>query len=114
MLAPFAAALALGAVACGAGAQDGETPKTPKTETTEEPPQMGDASSTIDVYCTPPGKVLIDGKPAGTAPLKMFKVEPGSHDVTCVDETGNRTMGVNVAPGESRSVISDRPINAGK
>jgi hypothetical protein len=112
----LAAALALGAISCG-GAQDGQTstPGTgsPKPEA-DDPPQKQDDTATIDAYCTPAGEVLIDGKPAGKAPLKGFKVAPGSHDVTCVDETGNRTMGVTLEPGEGKSVISDRPINAGK
>ena len=112
LLAPLAAVLALGA--CGA-AQEGEAPpKTPKTTETEEPAQKEDTTATLDIYCSPPVEVKVDGKPAGKAPLKAFKVEPGSHDVTCVDPTGNRTMGVKVGPGESRAVISDRPINAGK
>src|SRR5262249_38515984 len=107
------AALALSAIACGGAQGEPTTPDANKPRA-EEPAPKEDDTATIDAYCTPAGPVLVDGKPAGNAPLKGFKVAPGSHDVTCVDETGNRTMGVKVEAGESRSVMSDRPFNAGK
>jgi hypothetical protein len=57
--------------------------------------------------------VLVDGKPAGTSPVVGFKVKPGSHDVTCVDDqTGNRTMSVVLEPGDGKMVTSDRPPSA--
>jgi hypothetical protein len=108
----LALALALvtsGGAACGGSAQDAPA-ATPKPAEPDEPAHGGDDDyATIDVFCSPPVKVLVDGKPAGTTPISGFKVKPGKHDVTCVDDTGNRTMGVNLGPGEGTTVTSDRP-----
>src|SRR5579871_5566244 len=87
-----AALLVLGVTACGGSDAQPTTPKA--SGGSDDAPQEKplDDTATIDAYCTPPGPVLVDGKPAGTAPVSGFKVKPGSHDVTCVDEqTGNRT-----------------------
>jgi hypothetical protein len=107
------AALLLAGVAACAGTD--AQPATPKaTPTADEPAEKApDDSATIDAYCNPPSEILIDGKHAGTSPLKLFKVKPGSHDVTFVDEvTGNRTMTVVVEPGDGKVVTSDRPPSA--
>jgi hypothetical protein len=108
-----AALLVAGVAACAGSDAQPNTPKT--TATTDDPPQEKplDDSSTIDAICQPPSPVLIDGKPAGTSPVSNFKVKPGSHDVTCVDEmTGNRTMTVVLEPGDGKVVTSDRPPSA--
>ena len=69
--------------------------------------------STVDIFCNPPTPVLVDGKPAGTTPISAFKVSPGSHEVTFLDdETGHRTLQVSVGEGAGTSVTSDRPIRA--
>jgi hypothetical protein len=78
------------------------------TATPDDPPAK-EEPATLDIYSNPPADVLVDGKPIGKTPIKAHKVEPGSHDVTFVDDTGRRTMTVNVEPGEGKSVISDRP-----
>jgi hypothetical protein len=107
------AALLLAGVAACAGTE--AQPVTPKAApTADDPPEKApDDSATIDAYCNPPSEILIDGKHAGTSPLKNFKVKPGSHDVTFVDEaTGNRTMTVVVDPGDGKVVTSDRPPSA--
>jgi MYXO-CTERM domain-containing protein len=107
-----ASLLVAGMVACaGSDAQ----PTTPKPASGDDPPPEKplDDTSTIDAYCNPPASVLVDGKPAGTSPVVGFKVKPGSHDVTCVDDqTGNRTMTVVLEPGDGKVVTSDRPPSA--
>lgn len=107
-----AAVLFTGVAACAGAAQDGHGPAPLATATSDEPPANTntDDTGTLDIYCNPPTKVLVDGKPAGTTPVSGFKVKPGSHDVTFADEeTGSRTMTVTVAPGEGRTLTSDRP-----
>lgn len=100
-------AIVTGAVACGAS-NDAQSAVPLATATPDEPPQK-EEPATLDIYANPPTDVLVDGKPAGKTPIKAFKVEAGSHDVTFMDETGRRTMTVKVEPGEGKSVISDRP-----
>jgi hypothetical protein len=99
------------AAACG-GAE--AQPATPKAAAADDPPEKpADDTATIDAYCNPPTQVLVDGKPAGTSPITGYKVKPGSHDVTFVDElTGNRTMTVVLEPGDGKVVTSDRPPSA--
>jgi hypothetical protein len=68
---------------------------------------------TIDIFCNPPTPVLVDGKPAGTTPISAFKVTPGQHEVTFLDEeTGHRTLDVTATTGAGASLTSDRPIRA--
>jgi hypothetical protein len=106
-----AALLLAGVPACGG---TDVQPATPKAAPADDPPEKAaDDTATIDAYCNPPSEILVDGKPAGTSPLKNFKVKPGSHDVTFVDEvTGNRTMTVVLEPGDGKVVTSDRPPSA--
>ncbi len=47
-----------------------------------------DDSGMLDINALPPTKVRVDGKPAGTTPVTGFKVPPGNHDVTFVDDQG--------------------------
>ena len=115
-LAPFrilgVALLVVGVTAC---AGESTPPKTPKSDTAADDPQDKPTEdiATINAWCNPPAEVLIDGKPAGTSPVNKFKVKPGSHDVTFVDElTGNRTMTVVIEPGDGKVVTSDRPPSA--
>jgi len=105
----LAAALALaGAASCG-GAES--SPVAPATTTAPYDPQSKlDDTTTVDIESDTPTKVLVDGKPAGTTPVTAFKVSPGSHDVTFLDDvSGNRTMTVSLAPGDAKTVKSDRP-----
>lgn len=105
------AALALGVFGCGASEASPVVPLA--SAAPEEPIQATDDTGQLSILCNPPTPVLVDGKPAGTTPISGFRVPPGSHDVTFVDEaTGNRTMTVTIGPGEGRSVVSDRPPNA--
>jgi hypothetical protein len=105
----FAAALA----ACGGAPTDAAAPVSTAAPSDDPPEHKGDDTATLDVYGNPPTKVLVDGKPAGTTPISGFKVAPGSHDVTWVDElTGNRTMSVNLEPGDGKTMTSDRPPSA--
>jgi hypothetical protein len=100
-------AMCLAWTGCG-GSQEPQ-PQAPQAPAADEPPPT-DETSTLDILCEPPTKILLDGKPIGTSPIKGHKVSPGAHDVTFADEqTGNRTLSVKVAPGESRTVISDKP-----
>ena len=105
------AALALGVFGC-AGSEP--SPAVPLASASpEEPLPPTDDTGQLSILCNPPTPVLVDGKPAGTTPINGFRVPPGSHDVTFVDElSGNRTMTVSIGPGEGRSVVSDRPPNA--
>ena len=103
------AALALGILGCGAS--EPPPPAVPLAAATPEEPV--DEYGQLEILCNPPSDVLLDGKKIGTTPIKGFRVAPGSHDVTFVDEVGgNRTMTVSLGPGEGRAVVSDRPPNA--
>lgn len=105
------AALALGMLGCGASEASPAVPLA--SATPEEPRSPVDETGQLAIMCNPPTPVLVDGKPAGTTPINAYRVAPGSHDVTFVDElTGNRTMTVTIGPGEGRAVVSDRPPNA--
>jgi len=108
-----ALAVSLFVSACGSTPPP-ETPTSPPPVPTDEPVEQAiDETATLDVYGNPPTPILLDGKPIGTTPISGYKVSPGSHDVTFVDElSGNRTMSVEVSPGEARAVTSDRPPSA--
>lgn len=81
--------------------------------TSDDPGPRTEEYATIDIFCSPPTPVLVDGKPAGTTPVSAYKVQPGKHEVTFADEeTGARTMEVEVGAGEGTSVTSNRPIRA--
>lgn len=74
----------------------------------EDPEPTADTSALLDILAGKPTEILLDGKSIGTTPIQGHKVSPGSHDVTFVDEAnGNRTMGVDVGPGEAKTVQSD-------
>jgi len=103
------AAVALGMLGCGAS--EPPPPAVPLAVATPDEPV--DEYGQLEILCNPPSKVLLDGKEIGTTPIKGFRVAPGSHDVTFVDEVGgNRTMTVTLGPGEGRAVVSDRQPNA--
>jgi PEGA domain-containing protein len=104
------AAVALGMVGCGSS--EAKPPAVPLAAAAPEEP-TNDDSGQLEILCNPPTPVLVDGKKAGTTPISGYRVPPGSHDVTFVDElTGNRTMTVSLGPGEGRAVVSDRPPSA--
>jgi hypothetical protein len=103
-------ALSLLCFGCSSTPAAAPPPAAAPIEEAEAKPEMG----SLEILCNPPTDVAIDGTKIGTTPIKNHKVEPGSHDVTFLDpESGNRTMTVNVGPGEGKTVISDRPPNAG-
>src|SRR5262249_36210522 len=102
-----AAAIAAGVVACGGASADAQG-AVPLATATPDPPDR-EEPATLHVLANPSVAVTIDGKPAGKTPIKGYKVPPGSHDVTFIDDTGPRTMTVNVESGEGKTVISDRP-----
>ncbi len=107
----LAAVLLAGAAACAGSSGDvkAELPEA-KAPADDEPKENLDDTGTLDIYCNPPTKVLVDGKPAGTTPISQYRVKPGRHDVTFADEkTGNRTMSISVNASEGQSVTSDRP-----
>jgi hypothetical protein len=69
--------------------------------------------SSIEVYSKDGTEILVDGKSIGQAPIQKHEVPPGHHDVTFVDpETGNRTMSVDLEPGDHRVLQSDPPPSA--
>ncbi len=104
------AAMAIGMLGCGSS--EVPPPNVPVAAAPDEPP-AGDDSGQLEILCNPPTPILVDGKKAGTTPIKGYRVSPGSHDVTFVDElTGNRTMTISLGPGEGRAVVSDRPPSA--
>ena len=103
------AALALALLTACSGSQP-EAPAVSPTSSppVEEPESTTDTTATIDIISGKPTEILLDGKPIGTTPIQGYKVSPGSHDVTFIDEAnGNRTMGVEVGPGDSKTVQSD-------
>lgn len=105
------AAVVLGMIGCGAA--EPPPPVVPLAAAAPEEPLAGDDSGQLEILCNPPTPVLVDGKKAGTTPIHAYRVPPGSHDVTFVDElTGNRTMTVVLGAGEGRAVVSDRPPSA--
>ena len=104
------AAVAIGIVGCGSSEVK---PIVPLAAAAPDEPPAGDDSGQLEILCNPPTPVLVDGKKAGTTPIKGYRVPPGSHDVTFVDElSGNRTMTITLGPGEGRAVVSDRPPSA--
>ncbi|AUX23198.1 protein phosphatase [Sorangium cellulosum] len=73
-----------------------------------EPEPPLDDTPLLDVIAAQPTEILLDGEPIGTTPISGRKVEPGLHEVTFVDpERGNRTMMVELNPGEAKTVQSD-------
>jgi hypothetical protein len=110
----FGAALVLaGMAACGGAEGQPQVPSSSNPSGEDPPEHKLDDTATIDAMCAPACDVLVDGKPAGHSPVSGFKVKPGSHDVTFVDEvTGNRTMTVILEPGDGKVVTSDRPPSA--
>jgi hypothetical protein len=107
-----ASLLSLGAVlalvACGAPSEPVTPQPMPTGSAAWEPPPEGDLSSTIDVLSGKPTEILLDGKAIGTTPITGFKVTPGPHDVTFIDEgAGNRTMSIVVEAGDSQTVQTD-------
>jgi hypothetical protein len=103
------AALALVFLAACSGSQPDTPAVTPTSSPpVEDPEPTTDTSSFLDILAGQPTEILLDGKPIGTTPIQGYKVSPGSHDVTFIDEAnGNRTMGVEVGPGDSKTVQSD-------
>lgn len=108
----LAGLLGCGGAASQGGEGQGPAPKTAERSDLPVDPSTGEVVedvSFLDILSEPPTDVLLDGKPAGKTPIKNFKVTPGPHDVTFVDEAeGNRTMSVNVQPGDHETVKLDR------
>jgi hypothetical protein len=72
-----------------------------------------DDSALLEILSVPDVDVMVDGKAAGKTPISGYKVTPGSHDVTFLDEvTGNRTLTIIVQPGDAKTVKTDRPPHA--
>jgi hypothetical protein len=72
-----------------------------------------DESGLLDILSVPDVDVEVDGKAVGKTPITAYKVKPGSHDITFLDDvTGNRTLTVIVQPGEAKTVKTDRPPRA--
>ncbi|MEP7121293.1 MAG: PEGA domain-containing protein [Byssovorax sp.] len=107
------AAMVIGIGILGCGSSEVKPPEVPLAAAAPEEPTATDDSGQLEILCNPPTPVLVDGKKAGTTPINGYRVPPGSHDVTFVDElTGNRTMTITLGPGEGRAVVSDRPPSA--
>ncbi|MRG90675.1 PEGA domain-containing protein [Polyangium spumosum] len=103
-----------GALGCGGAAEGGAGPETAavKPAPPDEDPGQGEEvvedSGTLDILSDPPQEVLLDGEPIGKTPLTNYRVKMGSHDVTFLDPAeGNRTMTVNVSPGDHQTVKLD-------
>jgi hypothetical protein len=104
----LAACVILGA--CGGSQTEAQMVKPPpQSELAEEDPaQATDDSAMLDIIAAYETEILLDGKPIGKTPLNGYKVAPGRHDVTFVDEkNGNRTMSISVGPNEAQTVKSD-------
>jgi hypothetical protein len=103
-----AALLALGA--CGGDTKEPVAPA-PTVAPTLPPDDdvQKDQPTTINVESSTPHDVLLDGKAVGKTPLMNLKVTPGPHDVTFIDEDGDRrTIGVVAEEGQNVSVRSDK------
>jgi hypothetical protein len=112
-LAAMVIGMGIGIGILGCGASEAPPPNVPVAAAVPDEPPAGDDSGQLEILCNPPTPVLVDGKKAGTTPIKGYRVPPGSHDVTFVDEvTGNRTMTIVLAAGEGRAVVSDAPPSA--
>ncbi|MDI1435299.1 PEGA domain-containing protein [Polyangium sorediatum] len=104
-----------GALGCGGAAEGGAGPETagqtvPKVEEPEQAEEVVEDSGTLDILSDPPQDVLLDGKPIGKTPLTNHRVKMGPHDVTFLDPAeGDRTMSVNVSPGDHQTVKLDHP-----
>lgn len=99
--------------ACGGDRSEEKTAVPLATATPDDQMKEADDSGMLEINALPPTKVLVDGKEAGTTPVHDYKVTPGSHDVTFVDDvSGRRTMTVQVEPGQGQVVTSNRPVNA--
>lgn len=103
---------ALGVAACGGAAANTEVkpPPSPPAEEAQDEPADPENTSFLDVQADRETDILLDGKPIGKTPISGFKVTPGSHEVTFVDERGgNRTLTVSLEPNEAKTVKSDLP-----
>jgi serine/threonine-protein kinase len=72
------------------------------------PPAPVVTVASIDVETRPPGaRVILDGRPAGTAPIQLVDIAPGPHTVR-LDLDGYRpwTTTVTVKPGERTRVTA--------
>ncbi|MDI1478813.1 PEGA domain-containing protein [Polyangium sp. y55x31] len=99
-----------GASGSGAGPETAASQTAPKTEEPEQGEEVVEDSGTLDILSDPPQDVLLDGKPIGKTPLTNYRVKMGSHDVTFLDPAeGDRTMTVNVSPGDHQTVKLDHP-----
>jgi hypothetical protein len=107
-------AFALLTAACGGSQTDVQTSTgaPPPSDTTEgeEGNEATEDAALLDVIADQETEILLDGKKIGTTPISAYKVTPGTHDVTFVDErNGNRTMTVTIGAGEAKTVKSDLP-----
>ncbi|MDI1451454.1 PEGA domain-containing protein [Polyangium sp. 6x1] len=104
-----------GALGCGGASEAAAGPETAAGQTApkvEEPPgdEVVEDSGTLDILSDPPQDVVLDGKPIGKTPLTNYRVKAGSHDVTFLDPAeGDRTMSVNLSPGDHQTVKLDHP-----
>jgi len=101
-------------IGCGGASQSAADAASaePKPPVTPEDPEQGEEpvedSGTLDILSDPPQEVLLDGEKIGKTPLTNYRVKAGSHDVTFLDPTeGDRTMSVNVSPGDRQTVKLD-------
>lgn len=101
-------ALALAGCGGAPSAPPQPVPKPAPVEPELDPEPPLDDTPLLDVIAAQPTEILLDGKPIGTTPISGYRVEPGLHEVTFVDpEHGNRTMMVELQPGEAKTVQSD-------
>ncbi len=69
----------------------------------------------IVIEGSPPTKVLLNGKPAGTTPVTVENLAAGSYEVTYIDEeNGNATYGVELSAGQYPTVRHNRIPKAGE
>lgn len=68
------------------------------------------ATASIDITSDPPGgRVTIDGKPHGAAPVQVAGLAPGPHEVRVADAGGTVTRQVRLAAGVSASLVIAMP-----
>jgi hypothetical protein len=89
-----------------------ETPVEPSA--TEKPSHdaggaVSGASSSVSVNATPWADVLIDGRPAGTTPLRKVKLRPGPHTLIlrCPPLGREEVLKLDFPPGQAARVVVD-------
>jgi serine/threonine protein kinase len=102
---------ALGAVPPDPVAPASDPLTTPPTRERSAPPQPPRPRSTapkararLTITASSPSDILLDGVPVGSAPLEGISVEPGTHEVTFIQDGKRSTQALTIRSGEHKRV----------